>query len=221
MTEFHQEYQRVFGNRASLRTIIRKQMAHMNPPIPSSVCKEGMQDAESNEVIIEYITDSKGNKVKRLQPLFIKSEPNKTYVHHIPSDDELPSVPEENFNQKREITIDSYSESISLDDEISDDKTITAESDSSEAQEFEDIETPYQVETKATDIEATLNQIASGLQSAANGYLALASHLPNLSPYELPQTIAQILPPPINVPMPIRKALATDGEYKTSLFNTR
>ena len=115
----------------------------------------------------------------------------------------------------QEITIDSYSESISSDDEISDDRTITVESDSSEAQEFEDIETPYQVEMKATDIEATLNQIASGLQSAANGYLALASHLPNLSPYELPQTIAQILPPPINVPMPIRKALATDGEYKT------
>ena len=189
-------------------------MAHMNPPIPSSVCKEEMQDAESNEVIIEYITDSKGNKVKRLKPLFIKSEPNKTYVHHVLSDDELPSMPEENFNQKREVTIDSYSESV-LSDDMSDDRTITAESDSSEAQEFEDIETPYQVETKATDIEATLNQIASGLQSAANGYLALASHLPNLSPYELLQIIAQILPPPINIPMPIRKALATDGEYKT------
>ena len=174
-----------------------------------------MQDAESYEVIIAYITDSKGNKVKRLKPLFIKSEPNKTYVHHVPSDDELPSVPEENFNQKQEITIDSYSESISSDDEASDDRTLTAESDSSEAQEFEDTDTPYQIEMKATDIEATLNQIASGLQSAANGYWALASHLPNLSPYELPQTIAQILPPPINVPMPIRKALATDGENKT------
>ena len=99
------------------------------------------------------------------------------------------------------------------DDEASDNRAITAESDSSEAQEFKD--TPYQLETKATDIEATLNQIATGLQSAANGYLALASHLPNLSPYELPQTIAQILPPPINVPIPIRKALATDGENKT------
>ena len=136
MTEFHQKYQKVFGNRASLRTIIRKRMTHMNPPIPSSVCKEEMQDAESNEVIIEFITDSKGNKVKRLKPLFIKSEPNKTYVHHIPSDDELPSVPEEKFNQKREITIDSYSESISSDDEASDDRTVTTESDSSEAQEF-------------------------------------------------------------------------------------
>ena len=68
---------------------------------------------------------------------------------------------------------------------------------------------------KATDIEATLNQIASGLQSAANGYLALASQLPNLSSYKLPQTIAQILPPPIDVPMAIRKALAIDGERKT------
>ena len=103
--------------------------------------------------------------------------------------------------------------SVLSDDEASDDRTITADSDSLEAQGFED--TPYPVETKATDIEATLNQIASGLQNAANGYLALASHLPNLLPYELPQTIAQIPPPPINIPIPIRKALATDGEIKT------
>ena len=34
MTEFHQEYQKVFGDRASLRTIIKKQISHMNPPIP-------------------------------------------------------------------------------------------------------------------------------------------------------------------------------------------
>ena len=47
------------------------------------------------------------------------------------------------------------------------------------------------------------------------GYLTLASHLPKLTPYELPQTIAQIPPPPINVPMPIRKALSTEGENKT------
>ena len=142
-----------------------------------------MQDAETKEVIVEFITDSKGNRVKRLKPLFIKSEPNKTYIQHIPSDDELPSVPEEQFNQKCEITVDSFSETVSSDDE-SDDRTVTTDSDSSETQDFED--TPYQVEMKATDIEATLNQIASGLQSAANGYLALASQLPNLSPYELP-----------------------------------
>ena len=172
MTEFHQEYQRVFGDRASLHTIIRKRISHMNPPIPTSVCKEEMQDAETNEVIVEFITDSKGNRVKRLKPLFIKSEPNKTYIQHIPSDDELPSVPEEQFHQKHEITVDSFSETISADDK-SNERTVTTDSDSSEAQDFED--TPYQVETKTTDIEATLNQIASGLQSAANGYLALAS----------------------------------------------
>ena len=153
----------------------------------------------------------KGNKVKRLKPLFIKSEPNKNYIQHIPSDDELPPVPEEKFNQKHEVTVDSFSESISSDDE-SDDRTITADSDSSEAQDFED--TPYQVETKATDIETTLNQIASGLQSAANGYSALATQLSTLSPYELPQTISQIPPPPIEVSIAIRQALAMDGENK-------
>ena len=213
MTEFHKEYQRVFGDRASLHTIIRKRIAHMNPPIPSSVCKEEMQDAESNEVIVEFITDSKGNRIKKLKPLLIKSKPNKTYVQHIPSDDEFTSVPEDKFTQKHEITIDSYSESISSDDEASDDRTITADSDSSEAQEFED--TPCQLETNATEIEATFHQIATGLESAANGYLALASHLPNLSPYELTQIVAQLPPPPINVPMPIRKALATEGGNRT------
>ena len=87
------------------------------------------------------------------------------------------------------------------DEEASDDRTITADSDSSEALDFED--TPCKLETSATEIEATLNQIATGLQNAANGYLTLASHLPMLLPYELPQVIAQIPPPPMNVPMPI------------------
>ena len=105
MTEFHQEYQRVFGNKASLHTIIRKRLSHMNPPIPSSLCKEERQDAESNEVIVEFITDSKGNRVKRLKPLFIKSEPNKTYIQHIPSDDDLPPVPEEKFSQNMRLQL--------------------------------------------------------------------------------------------------------------------
>ena len=113
----------------------------------------------------------------------IKSEPNRSYVQHIPSDDELPAVSESNFMQKREVTIDSYSKSISSDDEVSDDRTVTADSDSSAAQSFND--TPCKLETDAVEIEATLNQIASGLQSAAEGYLTLASHLPKLTPYEL------------------------------------
>ena len=45
--------------------------------------------------------------------------------------------------------------------------------------------------------------------------MALASHLPRLSPYELPQLVAQIPPPPMNIPMPIHKALAIEGEIKT------
>ena len=121
-------------------------------------------------------------------------------------------MPEDKFTQKREITIDSYSESVSSDDEASDDRTVTADSDSSAAQSFED--TPYKLETDAADIEATLNQIASGLQSAVEGYLALASHLPKLTRYELPQMIAQIPPPPMNAPMPIQKALSTEEENK-------
>ena len=122
-------------------------------------------------------------------------------------------MPESNFMQKREVTVDSYSESISSNDESSDDRTITTDSNSSAAQSFKDV--PCKLETDSKEIEATLNQIASGLQNAAEGYLTLASHISKLAPYELPQVIAQIPSPPMEVPMPIRKALSIDGENKT------
>ena len=35
-----------------------------------------------------------------------------------------------------------------------------------------------------------------------------------VAPYEFPQVIAQIPPPPMDVPMPIRKALQINGESK-------
>ena len=54
----------------------------------------------------------------------------------------------------------------------------------------------------------------AGLQSAVEGYLALASHMSKVVPYELPQVVSQIPPPPMDVPMPIQKALLVDGESK-------
>ena len=99
MTEFHEEYQCVFGEKASIRIIMKHRISHMNPPIPKSVCEEEMHNAnlDTNEVIIEYITDGQGNKIKKLKPLLIKSEPNREYAQHIPSDDDLPAVPEKNL----------------------------------------------------------------------------------------------------------------------------
>ena len=66
MTEFHEDYQQIFGEKASIHTIKKRRILHMNPPIPDSVCKEEMQSAnvDANEVIIEYIMDAHGNKVK-------------------------------------------------------------------------------------------------------------------------------------------------------------
>ena len=185
----------------------------MKPPIPKSVCEEEMQNAnlDTNEVIIKYITDAHGNKIKKMKPLLIKSEPNREYIQHIHNDDNLPAVPEENFLQKREITVDSYSETISL-DLSSSDCTVTADSDSLAASSFK--ETPCKLDTDTKGIETTLHQIASGLQSAAEGYLILASHISGIAPYELPHVIAQIPPPPIDVPMLVRTALMVDRENK-------
>ena len=74
----------------------------MNPPMLDSVCKEEMQNATiENDVIIEYITDAQGRKVKKLKPLLIKTEPDREYIQHIHSDDNLPDVPEDNFIQKK------------------------------------------------------------------------------------------------------------------------
>ena len=88
---------------------------------------------------------------------------------------------------------DSYSESISSDDDASNERTITADTDSSAAAIFE--ETPIGWEADPKGIEATSHHIATRLQSAAEGYLALALHMSQVAPYELPQVVAQILLP--------------------------
>ena len=82
MTEFHKEYQCVFGEGASIRTIMKRRISHMNPSMPKAVCEEEMRNAQldNNEVIIEYITDTQGNKVKKLKPIFIKSEPDREHT---------------------------------------------------------------------------------------------------------------------------------------------
>ena len=142
MTEFHKEYQCIFGEGTSFQTIMKRRISHMIPPMPKSVCKEEMWSVhlDSSEVIIEYMTDAHSNKIKKLKPILIKSEPDQEYTCHIVSDDDLPAVPEENFTQKRAVTIDSYSESISSDDEeSSDDRTVTVDSNSSAALAFKEV----------------------------------------------------------------------------------
>ena len=141
---------------------MKQRISHMTPPIPKSICEKEMQNAslDTNEVIVEYITDVHGKKVKKSKPLFIKSKPNREYFHCMHSDNNLPAVPKDNFMQKRDVTVNSYSETISS-DESSNERTVTAESDSSAASSFE--ETPCKWETDSKGIEATLHQIASGL----------------------------------------------------------
>ena len=46
-------------------------------------------------------------------------------------------------------------------------------------------------------------------------YLTLASHISKLAPHELPQVVAKIPPPPMEVLMPIRKALSINEENKS------
>ena len=176
MKEFHEEYQCVFGEKASICTIMKNRIAHMNPPMPDSMCKEEMQSATpDNNVIIEYIMDAQGRKMKKLKPLLIKSEPNREYIHHIHSDDNLPYIPEDNFMQKRETTIDSYSETISS-ESSSEDRTLTMETENTMSSMEDQVEDGSSLkENNITEIETALHQIATNLHNAAEAYLSLAS----------------------------------------------
>ena len=148
---------------------MKKRICHMNPPMPKVICEEEMQNAEldNDEVIIEYIIDAQG--------IFIKSEPDRNHVLQVNSDDNLPAVPEENFTREKERTVDSYSESISLDDKTSDERTMTVDSDSSGAAVTEETTIGWDSDPKG--IEASLHQITASLKNVAKGYLAIASHV--------------------------------------------
>ena len=139
--------------------------------MPKAVCEQEMHRAQldNNEVMIEYMTDAQGNTIKKFKPIFIKSEPNREHTQHVDSDYNLPAVPKENFTQKREIIVNSYSESISSDDDPINDRTITVDSNSSAATTFKETPCGWQADPKG--IEATFHQIAAGLQSPAEGYL--------------------------------------------------
>ena len=54
MAEFHQEYQRIFGEGASLWTIMKRRILHMNPLCPNPYVREEIQNAHlhNSEVII-------------------------------------------------------------------------------------------------------------------------------------------------------------------------
>ena len=152
--------------------------------------------------------------MKKLKPLLIKSEPDREYVHHIHSDDNLPYIPEDDFTQKREITIESYSETISS-ESSSEDRTLTAEMENTLSSIEEHIKDGSCIkENNAMEIETALCQIAMSLHHAAKAYMSLASCIHKLEPYEIPQIIAQVPPPPMDIPMPIRKALTVDDEDK-------
>ena len=49
MTEFHAEYQCSFRERASIRTIMKRRICNMNPPMPKIICKEEMQNTKLDE----------------------------------------------------------------------------------------------------------------------------------------------------------------------------
>ena len=143
----------------------------------------------------KYITDAQGKRIKKLTPILVKTEPNREYTQHSHSDTELPKIPEEHFAQEREVTIASYSETISS--ELScEDRTLTAETEVTSSSMEDHIEDGTHITKNnmvmnericmqgdnISKLESALHQIATGLQHAAEGYLSLATLIPKLEP---------------------------------------
>ena len=92
-------------------------------------------------------------KLKKLKPLLIKSEPDREYTQHVHSDDNLPNIPEDHFLQKREVTVDSYSETISS-DSSSEDRALTAETENTMSNMEDNVEDSSCIkENNTTEIE--------------------------------------------------------------------
>ena len=113
----------------------------------------------------------------------------------------------ESSSEERTLTAETEHTTSSMEDQIEDGSCIK-ESDITENNNL------CRKGNHVTEIESALHQIATSLRHATNGYLALASSIHKVETYELPQVIAQIPPPPIDVPILIRKALSFDGEEK-------
>ena len=145
--------------------------------MPESVCREEMQSTtQDNDVVIEYITDTQGRKIKKLKPILIKSELDREYTHHICNDNNLPKIPEECITQEREITVASYCKTISS-ESSSEERTLTAKTEHTTSSMEDQIEdgtctkesditennNPCMKGNHATEIESTLHQIATSL----------------------------------------------------------
>ena len=89
------------GNQLEFQIILKYLIIIVMASIPSmsrqpmTVCEE-VQNAQldNNEVNIEYITDAQGNRVKKLKPVFIKSDPDREHILCVDGDDNLPAVSE-------------------------------------------------------------------------------------------------------------------------------
>ena len=149
-----------------------------------------------------------------MRPLLIKAEPDGECTWHMHSGGSLPNMPEDDFVQRREVTVDSCSGAVSS-GSFGEDETMTAEAEDSTTSVKDNVEDDSCIKEAGTaDMEASLHWVAFGLQSAAEGYMSLASHVSRLNSYELPQVITQIPLPPIDVPVPVGKALSMDGENR-------
>ena len=220
-TEFHQHAQQKLGLYGSCHSIIWHVMGQKHPTIREDIVQAEMATATiepDQATVVETVED--GVTKKRIVPIRVKTEPDRQYYSVSPgppdpvdppyydltiaetlprTEDDPPFQPKE-----EEYTTD--------EDLISDSAPLPIESDSSDAELFE--EKPIKVEASA--IEESLLQISAGLRAAADGYDQLRLQVHNMAPYEAAQIAAQIPPPPgPTVPAPILRTLKTEGEDET------
>ena len=171
-------------------------MGNMYESMPKEVADQEMKSATEEVTIIEMI-DAAGNKVKKLKPIFIKSEPDKEYVQKkapLP-EDKLPPVPEHFFQREK-----CFEQDLLTDQDESNDTRSTEES--------------TVTDVDPAQMEKALNSIALGLRQAAEGYDVIAKAVKQMEPYEIAGVVKQLPAPAVNVPRELQIAMKEDGPEK-------
>lgn len=217
--EFHEDVQEELGWHGSTKQVMWHLMGELYPRFKEPMIRQEMQTAslDPNDCVMTEIVLPTGEKRKKITPVLVKEEPDHVWASKEAFQD-TPNEPEFNEelagNLKRESEDEPFVSGsewyTSEEGYISESKPLPSESDSTGAEDYEENTwDPLQ-------LEASLLQIANGLQQAADGYRELSQKVPQMDPVRATQMVSMVAKPPtVEVPEQLQNIIRSEGAHET------